>query len=121
MWYEGRTLTETFAQMMSVWYGGDVLKPDEKGRMRPYLDRMGGLRSDLCQSFFKQCEKNMDEWIEELGLRCVGKITDNTFHYHVHIPYPDDGSIVNGDVNDDFDFELDVINNDDDGFEETEL
>ena len=105
VWYEGRTLTETFAQMMSVWYGGDVLKPDEEGRKTPYFDRMGGLRPDLCQSVFKQCEKHMDEWIEELGLRCVGKITDNTFHYHANIAYPDDGSIVDGDVDVDFDFD----------------
>ena len=63
----------------------------------------------------------MDEWIEELGLRCVGKITDNTFYYHANIAYPDDGSIVDGDVDVDFDFELDIINNNDDGFEETEL
>ena len=107
--------------MMSVWYDGDdALNPEGKGGKTPYLDREGGLRPDLCQSFFKQCEKHMDEWIEELGLRCVGKITDNTFHYNADIAYPDDGSIVAGDV--DFDFDSDIINNDDDdGFEETEL
>ena len=41
--------------------------------------------------------------------------------YHANIAYPDDGSIVDGDVDGDFDFKLDIINNNDDGFEETKL
>ena len=54
MWYEGRSLTETFAQMMSVWYDGDdALNPDGKGGKTPYLDRFGGFATRFMPKLFQ--------------------------------------------------------------------
>ena len=94
LWFSGRKLHETYAQMVAVWYGGTPLKAG-----KPY-DRKGetGLSKRLVGDFIRQCQVHMDEWIAAHGLRCSGSICDqssNPFSYNKSLPYPDDGSLLN--------------------------
>ena len=94
LFYSGRKLEQTYAQMVAVWYGGTSYKAG-----KPY-SRQGetGLSRRLVGNFIRQCQFYMDEWIVAHGLRCSGSIHDqssNPFSYNKSLPYPDDGSLLN--------------------------
>ena len=94
LWFSGRKLEQTYAQMVAVWYGGTPYKAG-----KPYT-RKGetGLSRRLVGDFIRQCQFHMDEQIVAHGLRCSGSIRDQSskpFKYDRSLPYPDDGSLLN--------------------------
>ena len=102
LWFSGRKLDETYAQMVAVWYGGIPLKAGKE------YTRQGqtGLSRRLVGDFIRQCQMHMDEWIVANGLRCSGSIRDpsnNPFKYDSSLHYLNDGSLLN--VEDDIDDE----------------
>jgi hypothetical protein len=86
LWYSGRTLKETFAQLMGVWFGGVI--PKDKGEAKAR-----GFTAKLAQSFILQSEKDMDQWIKEHGVRISGKVRgpQALFLYDESLSYEDDG------------------------------
>ena len=87
LWYSGRTLKETFAQLMGVWFGGDI--PHDKGEAKAR-----GFTAELAQAFILQSEADMNVWIEEHGVRISGKIRGGPrelFLYDEGLSYEDDG------------------------------
>ena len=74
LFYSGRKLEQTYAQMVAVWYGGTSYKAG-----KPY-SRQGetGLSRRLVGDFIRQGQFHMDEWIVAHGLRCSGSIHDQS-------------------------------------------
>jgi len=86
LFYSGRKLEQTYAQMVAVWYGGTSYKAG-----KPY-SRQGetGLSRRLVGNFIRQCQFYMDEWIVAHGLRCSGSIRDQSrvaIHSHTIVLY----------------------------------
>ncbi len=53
-----------------------------------------GLTRERTMAFIRQCEEDINIWIVKNGCRCSGSISLGTFNHNIDIPYPDDGSIV---------------------------
>jgi transposase len=90
LWFQGRTPKNTFEQMVNVWYGGVVSKGTK------IFDRKSptGLTRERTLAFIRQCKEDMDIWINKNGCRCSGSILQGTFKHNSEIQYPDDGTVL---------------------------
>lgn len=89
LWYSTRKVKDTFAQLMGVWFGGDL--PNPKG-----APVTGGFTPALAQSFIAQAEEDMNKWILNSGVRCRGKMRGteaDTFMYDSGLEYENDGGV----------------------------
>jgi hypothetical protein len=66
-WRMGRSLQETFEDLMVMWYGG-TSKKTRKQREPVTKER--------ASRWIEQCEEDMDAFIKKMGVKCSGTVKD---------------------------------------------